>query len=74
MEEKCTTDYHQYFPLKENYYKLDKDGSFTGVGLPKYDQSIAYTMLCCRRCGVTKEVISADHRKEKKPEKEDFIR
>ena len=61
MEEKCTTDYHQYFPLKENYYKLLSTSS---LGYPSYDQTIAFTMLCCRRCGKTKEVISAAHRKK----------
>ena len=60
----CNTTDHQYFPIKNNYYKRDSSSVNTAIGLPKMDQSISYTMLCCRRCGVTKEVISADHRKK----------
>ena len=53
---------HSYMPLKKGYYKLS--GSITGIGLPGYNQSVAYATLYCPECGETKEVISADHRKD----------
>ncbi len=59
--EKCNDTDHHYYTLKEDYYKHDgSEGSFG----PRYDHSIAYSTLCCRKCGKIKEVISADHRKE----------
>ena len=57
----CDTTDHNYFSLKENYYKLISN---TTVLYPTYNQNVAYTMLCCSKCGETKEVISADHRKK----------
>jgi len=38
---------------RRGYFKQLPDGS--------YDQSIAYTMLYCLRCGETKEIVAADH-------------
>lgn len=38
---------------RKGYFKLAPDGG--------YDQSVAYTMLFCRECGETKEVVAADH-------------
>ncbi len=31
-------------------------------GTELYDQSVTYTMLYCRGCGDTKEVVAKDHR------------
>ena len=58
----CDTTDHNYFPLSRDYYK--ENGRTTGLSQPAMDQIIAYTMLCCSKCGETKEVISADHRKK----------
>jgi hypothetical protein len=36
------------------YFKVNPDGK-------GYDQSIAYTMLFCKKCGEMKEVVASDH-------------
>jgi len=64
MHTACGLNGHSYFPLKSGYFK--RDGGTTGLGQARTDQSIQYTMLCCSKCGITKEVISADHRKKEK--------
>ncbi len=58
----CDTNNHDYFALSSAYYK--KTGFPTALGQSGHNQAVAYAMLCCRKCGATKEVISADHRKE----------
>jgi ribosomal protein S27AE len=55
MNQICEKEGHVFDIAKRGYYK--RDGGNT-------DQSVEYTMLFCKRCGVTKEVISADHRKK----------
>ena len=59
---KCKDTEHDYRLASERaYFKLS--GKTTGLGLPDYDQSVSYSMLYCTKCGDTKEIISADHRK-----------
>jgi hypothetical protein len=62
MNQLCEKEGHIFEIAKRGYYK--RDGSTTELGQKSTDQSIEYTMLFCRRCGVTKEIISADHRKK----------
>lgn len=62
MTTECRPTEHNYFPLKSGYCK--RYGTTTDLEQVKTDESIEYAMLCCSRCGHTKEVISADHRKK----------
>jgi len=62
MKNPCPSTQHNYFPIKENYYKTD--GKTNELGLTVYDQTVAFSMLCCSKCGQTMEVVSADHRKK----------
>ena len=54
---------HRYKPSKRGYYKLT--GDIGGIGLPTYDQSITYATLFCEKCGDIKEVVWANHCKDK---------
>lgn len=59
----CRPNKHNYKPIDgAAYFKRYKDERNTGIGLPEADQSIAYRMLYCTKCGDVKEVIAHDHR------------
>ena len=59
----CCKDGHDFQVAKANYYKLDS-GTGNGFFGNIYNQSVVYSTLYCKKCGETKEVISADHRKD----------
>jgi hypothetical protein len=57
----CRENEHNFEIAKRNYYKYT--GQVGGLGLPTTDQSVAFSMLFCTKCGDTKEIIASDHRK-----------
>ena len=63
MSMDCCKDGHDFFVAKRGYYKEDGGTIAMLGGAPSYDHSIEYSMLACKRCGETKEVVSGDHRK-----------
>ena len=62
MEKRKPSCSHGYAPMERSYYKTDGN-----TIAPKADQSIAYIMLFCHKCGDTIEVIAKDHRKKDEP-------
>jgi len=59
----CRETGHEYHIVRANYYKMN--GQTTGLGTPAYDHTITYSMLYCRKCGDTKEIIVSDSPKSK---------
>lgn len=57
---------HNYFPLKVGYHKLKPGREVESLDstidslIDGYDNQVSYSMLCCRRCGATMEVVAAD--------------
>ncbi len=57
MTETCPDDSHDFFVAGEDYFKqLDQPSN------ARYDETVAYSMLVCKRCGTTKEIISRNER------------
>jgi len=52
---------HDYMLIGGQYSK--RSGKITNMGTSIYDQSVAYSMVFCRKCAQTKEIVSADHRR-----------
>jgi len=54
--EECEHDHQQ---IGSQCFK--DDGMTTGLGTTRHDQSVARSMVSCRRCTKTKEIITIDH-------------
>ena len=63
MSDDCT---HDYKPFGEPFYRWKPDYVPSPDPLDdlvgKYDESVRYSTLFCRKCGSTMEVVVADHR------------
>jgi hypothetical protein len=52
---------HDFAIAKSGYFKQH---SGSDAWRKPYNQQVAYSMLYCRRCGETREIISTDHRRK----------
>jgi hypothetical protein len=59
-EQDCCKDGHDFEIAKRDYFKTNGRPHPLGQC---YDQNVSYSMLYCCRCGETKEIVSADHKK-----------
>ena len=60
---KCYDTNHDYRPATEvQYFKLD--GETNDYGSLSRDESVAFRILYCAKCGDTKEIIAADYRQK----------
>jgi hypothetical protein len=59
----CLDRDHNYQQVagRSPYYK--RDGGTGALGLPTFDQTVAWVMLTCTKCGKQLEVIARDYRK-----------